>query len=136
MWSSADTDLQRSEVLRTRDEALCAVLVNRTTRDWAGQVSAIGANGEGKAWVEISVGPDVRFVTWNNAVSDFGDGTLIARGSSLFKRLTRLAEGDAVRFSARLFRGDSTCLRKTNVTETFYVMDPKFLMQLTDVRGL
>jgi len=135
-WKSAQTDLQQSEVLRNRDDALCEVLENRMARNWIGQISAIGANGEGKAWVEIAVGPDVRFVTWNNAVSDLGDGTLIARGSSLFQRLTRFAEGDEVQFSARLSRGDSTCLRKTNLTEAFYIMDPKLLMHLTDVRGL
>lgn len=136
VYDSAETDLQQSNALRERDEALCRILDSRRFNDWMGVVSDIGANGEGKAYVDIEIDDGVRFGTWSNAFSDIMHNTLIDRQSRNFEVLLGLAPGDTVRFSGRLFDGDDTCLYGKNITETFYMIDPQFLMRLERIEAI
>ena len=74
----AETELQESVALRKRDDDLCALLGDRTAMNWTGKITEVGANGEGKAHVEIELADNIRVKTWNNALSDIGDNTLIS----------------------------------------------------------
>jgi len=130
---AAETDLQESVALRTRDKDLCAILGNYTATNWTGVIDNVGANGEGKAYVEIKLADNVKVKTWNNAFSDSGDGTLIPETSKFFNSLVALKKGDLVTFSATFLRGDNFCLKKANLTQTFYAIDPGFIVRFTNV---
>ncbi|MFE5335351.1 DUF2510 domain-containing protein [Isoptericola sp. NPDC056573] len=131
-FDEADTDLQQSEAIRKRNEKICSE-VGSTADGWTGVVADVGANGEGKAWVEIEVAPHVTVHTWNNALSDAFDDTLIAPGSSMFDNLVALQEGDTVTFSGEFVRDDDACVQTTNVTQYFSGIDPQFLMRFSAV---
>jgi hypothetical protein len=96
-------------------------------------IDNVGANGEGKAYVEIKLADNVKVKTWNNAFSDSGDGTLIPETSKFFNSLVALKKGDLVTFSATFLRGDNFCLKKANLTQTFYAIDPGFIVRFTNV---
>jgi hypothetical protein len=130
---AAETDLQESVALRTRDKDLCAILGNYTATNWTGVIDNVGANGEGKAYVEIKLADNVKVKTWNNAFSDSGDGTLIPETSKFFNSLVALKKGDLVTFSATFLGGDNFCLKKANLTQTFYAIDPGFIVRFTNV---
>jgi hypothetical protein len=130
---AAETDLQESVALRQRDKDLCAILGNYTATNWTGVFDNVGANGEGKAYVEIKIADNVKIKTWNNAFSDSGDGTLIPETSNFFNSLVALKKGDLVTFSATFLRGDNFCLKKANLTQTFYAIDPGFIVRFTNV---
>lgn len=130
---AATTDLQRSKALRDRDRALCDLLENYVATDWVGTIERIGANGEGKAYLTLEIGEDARVQTWNNAFSDIGDNTLIPENSEVFAVIVPLTEGDRVRFSATFLKGSDTCLKAGNFTETFYGIDPEFIVRFTQV---
>ena len=130
---NAETDLQESVVVRGRDDALCGVLSSRVANNWVGEVKDVGANGEGKAYLEIEIANDVRVKTWSNALSDIFDNTLIPTSSKFFDRLVAMQKGDLVYWSAKFLSDSNSCLKGANLTEYFYGKDPKFIVDFKDV---
>lgn len=131
--SDAETDLQESVALRARDKALCKILGNNKATNWTGVIGRIGANGEGKAYVTVDIGDDMKVSTWNNALSDFRDDTLIPTTSSFFDDLVALKKGDPVTFSGTFLSSNDSCLKKSNLTDIFYGRDPDFVFRFSDV---
>ena len=130
----AETDLQESVIVRGRDKALCGVLSSRVANKWVGEVKDVGANGEGKAYLEIEIANDIRVQTWNNALSDIFDNTLIPTSSKFFDRLVAMQKGDLVYWSAKFLSESNSCLKGANLTEYFYGKDPKFIVDFKDVK--
>lgn len=131
---NAETDLQESVALRNRDKALCAELSANKASNWTGIIKTVGANGEGKAYVDIEIADRIRVQTWNNAFSDIGDNTLIPTSSKFFNDLVAMAEGDLVTFSATFLRGSNSCLKKGNLTDVFYGISPEFIVRFNDIK--
>lgn len=133
---ATDNDLKQSAALRQRDRNLAAILGSGLgAENWVGTISDVGANGEGKAYVDIEIADNVRVVTWNNFLSDIGDDTLIPESSKMFDNLLELEVGDRVVFSGKFFRGSDTALKGTNLTDTFYGYDPKFLFKFSAIKA-
>ena len=130
----ASTDLQQSVVLRNRDKALCRILSSNRATNWTGVITNVGANGEGKAYVEIEIAKDITIKTWNNAFSDISDNTLIPTSASFFNNLVSMKDGDLVTFSAKFLQGKNSCLKRANLTEIFYGFSPEFIVKFTDVK--
>ncbi len=133
-YADAATDLQRSQAMRTRNKNLVKTLGGREVTRWSGTIKRVGANGEGKAYVDIEIADDVVMGTWNNAFSDASDGTLIPTSSPFFEDLVALAPGDKVTFSGTLFRDDDATLRTMNITEAGSVLRPEFLMDFNSIK--
>lgn len=133
---NASNTLQRADALTRRDSELCNILEDRTASDWVGKVTSIGANREGKAYIEVEIADGIKIFTWNNALSDAGDNTLIPPGSALYQSLLDIQEGNEVRFTAVLMRGDDSCLKRGNITITFYGIRPEFLATFKTVTKL
>jgi len=129
----AETDLQESVALRSRDKALCAILGNNKATNWTGVIGRVGANGEGKAYVLVDIADDMKVSTWNNALSDFQDDTLIPTTSSFFDDLVALKKGDPVTFSGTFLSSNDSCLKKSNLTDIFYGRDPDFVFRFSDI---
>jgi hypothetical protein len=131
--SDAETDLQRNVALRARDKDLCATLSNNKATNWTGLIDSVGANGEGKAYVEIKIADRITIKTWNNAFSDLSDNTLIPTTSNFFNDLVSMKDDDLVNFSATFLKGSNSCLKKANLTETFYGISPEFIVKFSNV---
>ena len=131
--SDAETDLQESVALRSRDKALCAILPKNKAINWTGVIGRVGANGEGKAYVLVDIADDMKVSTWNNALSDFNDDTLSPTTSKFFDNLVALKKGDPVTFSGTFLRSNNSCLTKKNLTDLFYGRDPDFLFRFSNI---
>jgi hypothetical protein len=131
----AETDLQESVALRTRDKDLCKILSSNSAKNWVGVITEVGANGEGKAYVEIELADNVRVKTWNNAFSDLSDNTLIPTNASFFDRLVALTEDTKVIWSGKFLSDDDSCLKKANLTDVFYGIDPQFVVRFSDIKA-
>ena len=127
------TDLQKASALRDRDKALCAILSSYSATDWIGEIDEIGANGEGKAHISITIADDMKVKTWNNAFSDLFDDTLIPESSPVFAQVLPLEDGNKIKFSAKFLRGRDTCLKQGNLTDFYYGREPEFIVQITSV---
>lgn len=134
--TKASTDLQRSQLVRNRDAALCSTLGDGTATDWTGKITNIGANGEGKAYVEVEIAEDVTIKTWNNAFSDAVDQTLIDPSVPFFNGLVAMNEGQTVKFTASMVPDEGSCLSKANLTETFYGISPEFIAKFSNVAAV
>lgn len=130
-YEDAKTDLKSSVALRKRDKDACAVLKNLNATNWVGKIKDIGANSEGKAYIQIEIASGIRVQTWSNAFSDMDDNTLIPEGSKVFNAIMDGDEGSSITFSAKFIKGNKTCLKGTNLTEYFYATDPKFVVKIT-----
>jgi len=131
----AETDLQESVALRTRDKDLCKILSSNSAKNWVGVITEVGANGEGKAYVEIELADNVRVKTWNNAFSDLSDNTLIPTSASFFDRLVALTEDTKVVWSGKFLSDSDSCLKKANLTDVFYGIDPQFVVRFSDIKA-
>lgn len=130
-YEDAKTDLKSSIALRKRDKDACAVLNNLSATNWVGKITSLGANREGKAYIQIEIADGIRVQTWNNSFSDMNDNTLIPEGSKVFNAIMDGDDGTPITFSAKFIKGDKTCMKGTNLTEYFYATDPKFVVKIT-----
>ncbi|WP_372595062.1 hypothetical protein, partial [Actinotalea sp.] len=131
-FDEASNDLQQSQVLLQRNNDLCST-VGSKFENWTGVITTIGANGDGNAYIEIEIADGVRVKTWNNSFSDFGDDTLIDSSSDLFQTLLSIDEDSPVVFSGEFIGDGDSCVKNSNLTETFSVIDPQFLARFTAV---
>ena len=80
----------------------CAVLKGLGAVNWVGKISTLSSNSEGKGVLEIEIANDIHIKTWNNALSDISDQTLIDPGSTLFAKISALKVGQKVVFQEHL----------------------------------
>ncbi|MFB0833747.1 hypothetical protein ACX8Z9_08180 [Arthrobacter halodurans] len=131
-YSDASTELKRTKVVTDRDKAACAATGGKFN-GWEGEITTIGSNNDGHAHITVKVGDDVELATWNNALSDIGDDTLIQSGTKLWEKLLEMEEGATVLVSGEFVDGDNTCVETSNLTETFNAASPDFVTRFTDV---
>jgi hypothetical protein len=133
VYKSGANDMAKGAARPLRAKQLCALLHSPTARNWVGKISTLSTNGDGKGVLGIEIGKDIVIKTWNNAVSDAGDSTLIDPASPLFSKASSLAEGKQVVFSGS-FRADSTdCVREGSLTLRGSLMEPEFIFRFSDV---
>lgn len=134
---SAETDLQRANVLNVRSDTMCTTVPGGAVQDWIGTVKSVDANGEGKAVVVLEIEDDIEIATWNNAFSDLNDNTLIEQGTELYDAALGLAPGDAVQFSGTLKSGseaNDACYYTSNLTEAMSIDSPDFIINFSDLQ--
>jgi hypothetical protein len=134
---SAANDMQKGAAKSERDKELCALINNFQMNDWVGKVTKIDANSDGKGVLAISIANDVSVETWNNALSDISDGTLIEQGSNLFNAASNLKRGAMVKFSGQFFRGsEGDCLKESSLFLNGKVKEPEFIFKFSSISPL
>ncbi|MBP3043703.1 hypothetical protein KKR91_03670 [Arthrobacter jiangjiafuii] len=133
-YNEAETELQRSVALTERDTQMCGASGNGSMVNWTGKIVEIGANNDGLAHVKIELANGVKVQTWNNALSDISDNTLIPQSAPFFGTLSSMGEDTLVTFTAESVASDTSCLTTTNLTQAFSAVDPNFLVRFSDVR--
>jgi hypothetical protein len=131
-FNSGSTDLQQSQAIRTRDAQLCSISGSHA-ESWVGTIHDIGATGDGFAYVNVEIAPTIVLQTWNNAFSDIDSDTLIKPDQPFFQTLVPMKEGQKVTFSGDFLSSSDSCLKRANLTETFYATDPNFILKFTNI---
>lgn len=134
-YGGAQNDMLRGATRPARGSELCGVLPSGTVTDWTGEIARLSSNNDGKGVVSIKVADGVYMKTWNNALSDFGDRTMIDTTSPLFARVAALAVGQAVRFSGDLVRSDLDCFREGSLSVSGAMTEPEFIIRFTDIKA-
>jgi hypothetical protein len=134
--SAGANELKLSKLRTARKRTLLGIVVGRKATDWIGSIDSLSTNSDGKAVLAIALPCDVQVKTWNNALSDIGDGTLIPQGAPLFDAISEMNKGRAVKFSGKLFADDQNGLKETSMTEEGSMTDPEFLMKFSSVTAL
>lgn len=135
-YSKGANDMAKGAARPARAKQICSVLKARQAKDWVGVIYDLTTNGDGKGVMEITVGPDVYVKTWNNAVSDVSDRTLIDPSSPLFQSAVALTEGQKVVFSGTFFKSNSDCMREASITMRGAITEPEFIIRFSSIKPL
>jgi len=133
-YESAPNEMLKGATRPARGRELCGVLPDGTVSDWTGEIVRLSSNNEGKGVVSVELAEGVFMKTWNNALSDRGDRTLIETSSPLFARVASLAVGQRVRFSGDLVRDGLDCFKEGSLSVDGAMTEPEFIIRFTDIR--
>lgn len=135
-YLAGKNDLQKGASRPARAKSLCQEIKSMRFVDWIGTVHTLSTNSDGLGVVSIEIAPNMHLKTWNNAVSDYSNKTLIAPESPLYQALMQMKKGDRVRASGQLFRGDSDCFREGSISMDGSMREPEFIARFSDVRAV
>jgi hypothetical protein len=133
-YADTSNELKGAKILKSRDSDACEAAGSKV-KSWVGTIHEVGATGDGDGYVEIEIAPSIVVETWNNALSDAFDDTLIPQSAAFFDRLSEMDEGDKVVFSGKLLPDDDSCLQTSNLTKAFNAADPNFLFRFSNIRA-
>lgn len=119
-----------------RATRLCQMGYPRAVYDWVGTIRQATTNGEGRGVISIEVAPEIHVKTWNNALSDIGDNTLLDPSSQVFQAASSMRVGQQVRFSGTFLRGRTDCVNESSMTMDGSMRKPEFLMRFTSLARL
>ncbi len=135
-FAAAPNELAAGGIRKARQQAICSVLQGRDAAGWIAKISYLSTNGEGRGVITLELEPGLQVSTWNNALSDYSDKTLIDPDTQLFKSLAGMKKGDAVRFSGEFFPSTLDCVRERSVTLAGSMKSPVFTMRFSSIRKL
>ncbi|WP_051231336.1 hypothetical protein [Kaistia adipata] len=134
-FDPADFEAQM-ELQPRRAAAICKALPKPEVKDWVGAIRATDADSGGRLTVTVALPDGTLVKTWNNAMSDLDDNTLVPAGTPLAGTFGKLKAGDAVRFAGTFFSDEADCYRSTRLALGQSVMEPSFLFRFTAVEKL
>lgn len=124
-------ELKKSKIKTERTKALQNLKYKPSDiKDWVGHIKSMGTNGDGNAFVEISIpSTTITAKTWNNALSDHEAHTLIKQANPIYDKLAEMKEGDVVNFSGTFIGYDG-------ITEEGKMVDPGIIIKFSDITKL
>lgn len=136
-YKQGDTDLQKGYSRTQRKQAIQALNMRGQAKGWIGVIKTIGANNEGKAHVSISLNHDLQLKTWNNAVSDTFDNTLIPINSPLYNTLLSMKPGQKVKFSGHFliseYADGADYYEEGSLSTAGAMLNPEFIFYFEDI---
>jgi hypothetical protein len=135
-YKTGQNEMQKGAARPMRAQAICNVLPRRHASNWIGTVNRLSTNGEGKGVLYIQIAPDIYVKTWNNALSDMFDKTLIDPQTSLFRTVSQLHEGQKVRFSGDFPASDTDCFEEPSLTLGGSITEPEFVIRFESVTAI
>ncbi len=139
-YNAANNELKKSKVFRESAGWLKEYYKRNGGKvvDFIGKLVTIGTDEGGKnAYIEIKSevgGKEVTYKTWNNALSDMVDKTMIKLGSDIYKQLESVSQDDLVIFSGILLQDKTRGVREASLTEQGSATDPEILIRFTSIK--
>lgn len=134
-FDKADND-QREAIQPQRAAAICKALPKPEVKGWVGKIQSIDADSNKRLTVTMTLPDGTLVKTWNNAMSDMEDQTLVPAGSPVAASFAKLKEGDTVRFAGTFFVDEPDCYRSSRLSLQQSMMEPSFLFRFTSVEKL
>lgn len=137
-YADGANDMAKGAARPYRAKALCNLLPGTRVENWAGVVKTLSSNSDGLGVLSIEIGRNMYVTTWNNALSDMQDKTLLNPESPLFKKAIALNRGQKVRFSGSFVRSTGTvdCVRESSMTLDGSMTSPEFIFRFADIEPL
>lgn len=135
-FNAAPNELAAGGMRNARQRAICSALQGQSASGWIGKVAYLSTNGDGKGVITLELEPGLQVSTWNNALSDYSDKTLIDPDTQLFKSLAAMKRGDSVRFSGGFFPSNLDCVGEQSVTLAGSMKSPVFTMRFSSIRKI
>jgi hypothetical protein len=134
--SGADNNMKKGGIKSIRDQSICKLLTSLNVKDWIATVDTIDSNSDGKGVLIVSLAKGITFKTWNNAISDSFDHTLIEPNSALFNSASSLRVGQQVKFSGKLFRDNDNCIEEGSLSLDGKLNSPEYIFKFSAISAL
>lgn len=102
-------------------------------KDWTGTIRDIDVIDNDFVYLNISVGCNVNFKTWNNKFSDLSDNTLIDINSSIAEKLSNFSIGDKVIFSGNLIPNSEKVILESSLTLDGRMTNPEYIIHFKNI---
>lgn len=135
-YRAGQNDMAKGASRPLRAREICGALRSGRADGWVGTVYSLSSNGDGKGVLTIYLGENIYVKTWNNAVSDTFDHTLIEPDTQLFSKASALREKQAVAFSGAFSKDSTDCFRESSMTISGSMTEPEFIMRFSQVGGI
>jgi hypothetical protein len=132
-YTQADNDKAKDATRLQRAKAICAAIRTPLVQNWTGTVFKVSSNREDKGVLELTLSTHVRITTWNDALADVGDHTLIDPKSPLYDQTVLLKKNQEVLFSGSFIPDPTDCFRETSITLSGSMDEPEFLFRFSDI---
>jgi TPR repeat protein len=117
-----------------RAKEICAVFKDDLrVSNWLGEVAILSSNSDGLGVLSIQIAEGVSIKTWNNALSDLVDKTLIDPESTVFKQAIALRKGQKIRFGGQFIRNPTDCIREGSLTLKGSLTQPEFIFRFSNL---
>ena len=132
----AQNDMQKGGILASRNNEICKILPSLNVKNWIGTVKKVDSNSDGKGVLYVSIAKDVSVQTWNNALSDIFDKTLLEPNSAIFNKASNLKTGQKVQFDGNFFSDEEKCVQESSITLDGKLDEPEFVFKFHDINPL
>ncbi|MBH9993797.1 MULTISPECIES: hypothetical protein [Bartonella] len=134
-YTHSTNDLAKGGVRRERAKAVCKAVPIPMVKNWVGTITELTTNGDGLGVVSVQLSSDVFVKTWNNALSDVFDKTLLDPDSQVFKNLSKLNKGEKIRFSGQFLKDSQTvdCYREASLSMDGSMEKPEYIFRFSSV---
>lgn len=134
-YSNAENDMKKGGIRNDRSKAVCKVVSSPLVKNWVGTITELTTNSDGLGVLSVRLDKNVTVTTWNNALSDTFDNTLIHQDSPVFKILSELQKGSKIKFSGTFFRDDEgvDCYKESSLTMSGAMTEPEYLFRFSSV---
>jgi hypothetical protein len=75
--AAGSNELKAGSARPARAKELCALIKYTNVRDWIGALSTLTTNNDGRGVISVKLADDIEVKTWNNAISDSSEQTLL-----------------------------------------------------------
>lgn len=132
-YDKAPNDMAKGAARPARAKAICAALKRMSVSGWTGEVKQLTTNSEGRGVLSIRIAKDAYVKTWNNAISDTGDDSLIHPDSPVFKQASVLKTGQKVKFSGRFIPSQTDCVKEGSMSLHGSIDEPEFIFKFSEI---
>ena len=103
--------------------------------NWVGVIESLTTTGDGLAALSVRIpcAARVNIKTWNNALSDHGDKTLIPPSSPVYDALASTKKGVLVRFSGSFVKNPRDHFREASLGERGAMETPEYIFRFASV---
>lgn len=133
-YRGTSNEIQKSQARDERKQQLAEIPLR--AENWVGTLVELETNSDGLGIVTVQLVDGVSVGTWNNALSDISDNTLVQKNSPLYARLAALNEGQVVRFTGMFSRSQEDYLKEVSMTQDGSMKEPSFLFRFEKIDPL
>jgi hypothetical protein len=135
-YHAGANEMAKGAARPTRAKEICKVLKDFQVSNWLGEIETLSSNSDGWGVLSIQIAQGISLKTWNNAISDMVDKTLIDPESAVFKQAVGLKKGQKVNFSGQFSRNSTDCVREGSLTLKGSLTQPEFIFRFADLAAI
>jgi hypothetical protein len=131
-YAAGANEMAKGAAWPARAKEICAAFKDLRVGNWLGEVETLSSNSDGLGVLSIQIAT-ISIKTWNIALADVEDRTLIDPDSAVFKRAVVLRKGQRVTFGGQFFRNPTDCIREGSLTLKGSLTEPEFIFRFSDL---